>query len=51
MSNVTEFGAAGDGKTNDAKAIDAAIAACGEVGGGIVHFANQEEITNNLSVS
>jgi polygalacturonase len=36
--NVRDFGATGDGKTPDTKAIDAAIAACAKAGGGTVLF-------------
>lgn len=36
--NVTDFGAAGDGKVDDSKAINAAISAADEVGGGIAFF-------------
>ncbi|HME55754.1 MAG TPA: glycosyl hydrolase family 28 protein [Candidatus Lokiarchaeia archaeon] len=38
MNNIKDFGAIGDGVTNDAKAVDAAIDACAADGGGIVHF-------------
>lgn len=34
--NVMEFGAAGDGKTNDRNAIQSAIDTCFEAGGGKV---------------
>lgn len=37
MLDVTDFGARGDGATNDARSIDAAIEACAAAGGGTVH--------------
>src|SRR5665647_2688986 len=36
--NVLDFGARGDGKTNNTKAINAAIAAAAKNGGGTVYF-------------
>lgn len=36
--NVVEFGARGDGKTLNTRAIQAAVDACAENGGGTVHF-------------
>lgn len=36
--DVRQFGAAGDGRTLDTKAIQRALDACGNNGGGIVHF-------------
>jgi hypothetical protein len=36
--NVSEYGATGNGKTLDTSAINAAIEACAESGGGIVYF-------------
>ncbi|WP_309119266.1 right-handed parallel beta-helix repeat-containing protein [Paenibacillus sp.] len=38
VADVTKFGAAGDGETNDREAFDRAIAALEEVGGGIVYM-------------
>jgi polygalacturonase len=37
--SVTSFGAVGDGTTNDTPAIDSAISAAGNSGGGVVRFA------------
>ena len=37
--NVSDYGALADGVTNDTKAINAAVCACDESGGGIVYFA------------
>lgn len=38
MYDILKFGAAGDGVTNDAAAIQAAVDACSEAGGGVVLF-------------
>ena len=49
--NVKNYGAAGDGTTNDTTAINNAIAAAIAAGGGIVYLpAGTYKITNNLSV-
>nr|MDO8109899.1 glycosyl hydrolase family 28-related protein [Candidatus Sigynarchaeota archaeon] len=50
MFNVKDHGAAGDGKTNDAKSIDAAIAACTAAGGGIVHFPAGQYLSGTIHV-
>ena len=38
MINILEYGAVGDGQTNDAPAIQKAIDTCAEQGGGVVLF-------------
>jgi len=48
--NVFDYGATGDGTTNDAKAIDSAIAACSAEGGGIVHFPPGRYLSGTIHV-
>ncbi|MFQ8982446.1 MAG: glycosyl hydrolase family 28-related protein [Waltera sp.] len=38
MINILEYGAVGDGQTNDAPVIQKAIDTCAEQGGGVVLF-------------
>nr|MDO8109898.1 glycosyl hydrolase family 28 protein [Candidatus Sigynarchaeota archaeon] len=47
---MKDFGATGNGTTNDAKAIDAAIVACSKSGGGIVHFPPGRYISGTIHV-
>ncbi len=46
--DVTESGAAGDGKTKDTRAIQAAIDACGQAGGGTVYFPAGDYLSGGL---
>lgn len=48
--NVSEFGARGDSLTNNTKAIQAAIDACSEKGGGIVTFDDGQYVTGSIFV-
>ncbi|HOP00511.1 MAG TPA: glycoside hydrolase family 28 protein [Bacteroidales bacterium] len=48
--NVTTFGARGDSLTNNTKAIQAAIDACSEKGGGIVTFDDGQYVTGSIFV-
>ncbi|HME55757.1 MAG TPA: glycosyl hydrolase family 28-related protein [Candidatus Lokiarchaeia archaeon] len=50
MFNVKDFGATGDGSTNEAKAIDSAITACAAQGGGIVHFPSGRYLSGTIHV-
>ncbi|HME55755.1 MAG TPA: glycosyl hydrolase family 28 protein [Candidatus Lokiarchaeia archaeon] len=45
-----DYGATGDGTTNDAKAIDSTIAACAAAGGGIVHFPPGRYVSGTIHV-
>jgi polygalacturonase len=47
---VTDFGAKGDGKTLDTKAIQNALDACGKAGGGIVHFKSGTFLSQPLTL-
>lgn len=48
MFNVKEFGAKGDGTTNNADKIDAAINACSEAGGGTIYFSAGRYISGTI---
>ncbi|NOY59812.1 MAG: glycoside hydrolase, partial [Calditrichaeota bacterium] len=46
--NVTDFGAAADGKTLDTKAIQAAVDSCSQSGGGTVFFPAGTYLTGTI---
>lgn len=48
--NVKDYGAAGDGKTKDTKAIDAAVDACVKAGGGTVYFPAGSFLTGSFQL-
>jgi polygalacturonase len=48
--NVADYGAVGDGKTLDTKAIQAAIDACAAEGGGIIKFNPGDYLTGSIFV-
>jgi|SRR5271157_1388793 len=48
--DVFEFGAAGDGKTNDAKVINSVIDACAAAGGGTVYFPPGRFVSGTIHV-
>lgn len=50
--NVKDYGAVGDGSTDDTTAIQSAITACGTAGGGVVYFPKGSyKTTSTLTVS
>ena len=48
--NVRDFGAAGDGRTADTRAIQAAVEACREAGGGTVLFTAGTYVTGTFRI-
>jgi polygalacturonase len=50
MKNIKDFGAIGDGITNDAKAIDDTIEACAAEGGGEVYFPSGRYLAGTIHV-
>src|SRR4051812_43653174 len=48
--DVAEFGAKGDGQTNDGKAINAALEAAEKAGGGVVNFKSGKYLTGAVQL-